>query len=93
MRLGAVTQQPNELLSYTVWYNHALVDEDEVLSASITADPVGEIIVSGVSTNTDRVQFWVTGGLSGVRYTLTVSMTTTEGRIYEDELIFLIREI
>lgn len=93
MRLGAIQQQPGERLSYTINYTDALTEGDNVLSATATVAPTDELVVDQVSAIDPLVRFWATGGVSGKRYTVTVQTTTADGRIFEDELIFVIREI
>ncbi|MEA3639909.1 MAG: hypothetical protein VBE63_08195 [Lamprobacter sp.] len=93
MRLGAANQQPGERLSYTVWYNDALTVSDNALESSVTVEPAGELVISEVQTLADRARFWVSGGVSGTQYKVTISTSTEEGRVFEDELIFRIQEI
>ena len=92
MRLGTVRQQPNERLSYSVTYEDVLTDNDNVSAATASVDPVG-LTVDNVSVIDPRVRFWVTGGVSGTRYKVTLSVDTDDGRHYEDEIMFLIREL
>lgn len=92
MKLGTVTQQPSERLSYTIDYSEALTDGDNVQSAIATVEPTG-LTVDNVSAYDPRVKFWVTGGTSGATYKVTVKTTTADGRLLEDEVTFKIKEI
>lgn len=93
MRLGMIQQQPGERLTYSITYEDALTAGDNVLSAEATVDPAGELVVESVGVIDPRVRLWVSGGVSGRRYTVTITTTTADGNIFEDELIFAIRDI
>lgn len=92
MNLGTVNQQPAERLSYSVDYADALTDGDNVQSASVAVSPAG-LTVNNVSVIDPRVRFWVNGGTSGVSYKLTLTVNTADGRIFQDEITFKIKEI
>lgn len=91
MKLGTVTQQPVERLSYTINYADDLTDGDNVESATATVSPPG-LTVDNVSPIDPRVKFWVTGGVPGTRYKVTITTNTADGRIFQDELIFNIKD-
>ena len=93
MRLGVVKQQPGERLSYSVSYEKALVSPDVLSGASAEVDPAGELLVDAIAYTDTAVQFWAAGGVSGTRYKITLTVSTTEGRVFEDELVFVVREI
>jgi hypothetical protein len=92
MKLGTVTQQPTERLSYTINYSDALTEGDNVESAFATVSPTG-LTVEDVSPLDPKVRFWVNGGTSGVVYKVTITVNTADGRIFQDEVIFRIKEI
>lgn len=92
MKLGTVTQQPTERQSYTIDYSEALTDGDNVETAWATVSPEG-LIVENVSPIDPKVRLWVTGGVSGTSYKVTVTTNTADGRIFQDELIFKIKDL
>ncbi len=92
MRVGIVTQQPAERLSYTVNYGDVLTAGDNVESALAAVSPVG-LTVDNVIVIDPRVRFWVTGGTTGVDYKVTLTVTTADGRVFQDEVKFKVREI
>lgn len=92
MKLGTVTQQPTERLSYTIDYSDVLTDGDNVDTATAVVSPPG-LTVENVSPLDPRVKFWVTGGVSGTAYKVTVTMNSADGRIFQDEVTFKIKEI
>lgn len=92
MNLGTVNQQPAERLSYSVDYTDALTDGDNVQSATASVSPAG-LTVNNVSVIDPRVRFWVNGGTSGVTYKVTLTVNTADGRTFQDEITFKIKEI
>lgn len=92
MKLGTVTQQPAERLSYTIDYSEFLTDGDNVQTATAVVSPAG-LTVDTVSVLDPRVRFFVEGGTTGERYKVTVNVETADGRQLQDELIFKIKEI
>lgn len=91
-KLGTVTQQPYERLSYTIDYSEFLTDGDNVQSATATVSPAG-LTVENVGVFDPRVKFWATGGVAGVKYKVEVSVVTADGRQIQDELVFKIKEV
>lgn len=92
MRLGTAQQQPSERLLYTIDYAEALTDEDRPLEATATVAPVG-LTVASPFTADSRVRFWVSGGTSGVSYKVELTVTTVDGRIFQDEITLRIKEL
>lgn len=92
MKLGTAIQQPAERLSYTINYASALTDGDNIESAYATVSPTG-LTVENVSTMDPKVRFWVTGGTPDVTYKVTITTNTADGRVFQDEVIFRIRDI
>lgn len=93
MKLGAIRQQPAETLSYTVNYDEALVDGETVTETTVTAEPSGELLITQTLVMANRIRFWATGGTSGKRYKVTVTTTTSDSRVFQDELLFSIRDL
>lgn len=91
MKLGRVRQQPNERLSYTVHYAGALPPGDELDFVVVCSDPRG-LLIDPIARLPDRARFWVTGGVSGQPYKVTVVAATKQGQMYEDELFFAIHD-
>lgn len=92
MKLGKVAQQPAERQSYSIEYSEALTGGDGIETAVATSSPEG-LVVESVTVTALRVQFWVSGGSSGVSYKVTVTANTKEGRTFQDELTFKIKEV
>lgn len=92
MKLGKVTQQPVERLSYTISYEDFFTDGDNVQTADVVATPAG-LTIDEVTINNPRVKFWVAGGTTGISYKIEANITTADGRILQDEIILKIKEI
>lgn len=92
MKLGTVAKQPAEKFSYTVDYSEALTENDNVESVTAVSTPAG-LEISNVGAYDPVVRFWAAGGESGVSYKVTLTVTTADGRIFQDELTFKIKEI
>ena len=93
MRLGTIKQQPDERLSYSIGYADVLQDDDTLETVDVTVDPAGELTIDAFGNTTTDVHLWATGGVDKSKYKVEVTVTTVAGRVYQDELIFVIREI
>lgn len=87
--IASYTQQPADRLDYDIPYE--VSSDDSVLSAVVAVSPVGLTVNEVVSGNT--VKLWVEGGTTGTTYKVTVTTTTSLGRIKQDELKFKIKDI
>lgn len=86
--IASYIQQPAERLDYDVPYDVA--SADSVLSAVVAVESSGLTVDSIVLGNT--VKLWVEGGTNGVSYKVTITTTTTLGRVKQDELKFRIKD-
>lgn len=90
--LGRYIKQPAEKESYSVEYADDLVDQDAIASAETTVTPTGLTIESTLVIGT-RVKVLVSGGgIPGTKHKITVTATTDDGRILQDEFIVAIKE-
>lgn len=92
MKLGQATKQPAERFSYTIDYSQALTDGDNVETVTAVVVPTG-LTISDVGAYDPRVKFWAAGGTDGVIYKVTFTVGTADGRIFQDEITFKIKEI
>ncbi len=89
--LATFTQQPTEILDYDVDFSAFLnAISDTAVSHTVTSEP--GITVNSSSLNAGRVKVWVTGGLSGQKYKITVRLTTDGGRLKEEEIVIKVKE-
>lgn len=92
MKLGTVTKQPVEKFSYTISYEEALTVGDNVESATAEVTPVG-LVIDNVAVIDPRVKFWASEGTAGITYKVTLTVITADGRTFQDEILFKIKEV
>lgn len=92
MLLGTVKKQPVEVLDYDFDYTEFLDGIDTLDSATTAVSPTGGLTVTG-SIVGDRVKVWASGGTDGSTYVVTVTATTVDGRVKQDELRVRIKEV
>lgn len=92
MKLGTYYKQPAERESYTIDYAQDLTAGDNLLSAQATVEPAG-LDVQPLFVTDPKLRFWVSGGTDGVSYKITITATTADNRILQDEVIVKIKEI
>ncbi|MGD9872444.1 MAG: hypothetical protein AB7S63_15525 [Thauera sp.] len=94
MILGVLTKQPSERrdidLTFAKWL--AKRPGDSLASAVSAVDPAGLAVESPVVAS-PIVKQWFSGGVDGQTYKVTVTVTTTQGRIEEVEFKVRVREV
>lgn len=89
--LETFTKQPGETLDYDISFAEFLAGyADTGLSATVTA--AAGITLDFFSLTQGVVKVWLSGGTTGQSYKVTVRLTTTGGRIKEDEIVIKIKE-
>jgi hypothetical protein len=95
MKLGNFKKQPAEVLDYDIDYTAWMPTGDTLLSATAVVDIVGagSLIVDSivVTSSTNIVKLWMSGGVDGVAYKVTVTIITNGGRAKEDEIQFSVK--
>ena len=89
--LGKFTKQPAEKESYSIDYADDLIDADAIASAVVTVTPEGLTLMSSLVVGT-RVKVFLEGGMAGVKYKVTATATTDDGRVLQDEFIVSIKD-
>ncbi len=84
MILGSYIKQPADVLDYDIDYMDFLSDGDSISAKSVAVSPNGLTIDSSAIFGT-RVKVWLSGGTNGITYKVTVTATTTDGRVKQDE--------
>lgn len=84
MNLGTFTKQPVEVKDYDLDYSEWLVAADTVEAAEVTVEPAG-LTVASVFTQDKKIKVYLSAGTNGTVYKLTVTMTTADGRVKQDE--------
>lgn len=85
-------QQPADNLDYAFDYADFLQAGDSVASGTQSVSPAGLSVTGPIKSGT-QLKYWVTGGVSGTKYKVTITMTTTLGRVKQDEAVFMIKDI
>lgn len=92
MILGNFTKQPIDVLDYDIDYSQWLTTGDNVESIDVTVEPSG-LTVDNTFVNDPRVKIYLSGGTNGSTYKITVTMTTADGRVKQDEFKLKVKEI
>ena len=97
-KIGSFTKQPGDILDYDVDYSAWLIEGDAVSASTVLIELLagqspGTLAVSGKNNLTSRVKLWLTGGANGDSYKVTVTMTSTEGRVKQDEFTMKVKEV
>lgn len=86
--LGVAKKQPGDTLDYDVDFERWIPEGDSLVVSSAVADDPG-IIIGDVEVIPPLVKVWLSAGISGRTYKITVTTTTAQGRIKEVD--FLVR--
>ena len=92
MILGNFTKQPVDVVDYDIDYSEWLTTGDNVQSTVVTVTPEG-LTVDSVFVNDPRIKIWISGGTNGVTYKVTVTATTADGRVKQDEFRVKVKDI
>lgn len=97
MILATYEKQPAEYKDYDIDYSQWLIPADDTISLVTTAvtsttEAVPTLSVDLIQNTVYVSKLWVAGGTVGVKYKITVLLTTLDGRIDESELIFNIKD-
>ncbi len=92
MYIGTVTQQPADKIDYDIDCSDLCQGGDSVASVTDDTTPAGLTVTTFVGTS-NKVKVWISDGISGATYKVQVTVTTTLGRIKQDEIRVKIKEI
>ena len=94
--LATYKQQPADRLDYDIWFAHDpdgaedwLVNSDTLASVDMMQPEGLDVIAMHFP---DRVKLWVTGGISGTTYKITLTVHTVAERSKQVELRFRIKD-
>lgn len=91
MSLKKFSQDPDEVLDYTLDWSEWLVDGDVISSAAATGD-TGLTVGSTVSFTTTTTTVWLSGGSAGSSYDVAVHVVTAGGREGDRSITLQIKE-
>jgi hypothetical protein len=92
MKLGTFTKQPVEIKDYDIDYTKWMPVGDSIQSVTASISPAG-LTLGSVLVNGLVVKIWLSGGTNGLSYKITVNVTTTGGRLQQDEFFIKVKEI
>jgi hypothetical protein len=82
--LNWASKDPRDVLDYQVDIGPALVGDDgdsiERIDVSVTPSAAGDLVVLSSAADGTRVVVWLAGGRSGIVYTVTIEVSTMNGR-------------
>lgn len=87
------TKQPLDQLDYDVNLTRWLPDGDTITDATASLDVDGELVVVSVQFVDGIVKVWLSGGVNGKTYIITVLVSTAGGRVKEVEFKLRVKEI
>lgn len=100
--LATFEKQPNDVQDYDVSFADWLyAQSDTGFSKSVTADSgitvsssslLSDTTSSGISVTNGKIKVWLSGGVSGTSYKITLTMTTTGGRTKEAEIKIKVKD-
>lgn len=94
--IGSYTKQSGEVESYSIDYSQDLDDGDQIVSATATVDQDQLLLINYcvfISVPGDqRSRVMLAAGTDGVKYKITVTAKTQQGRTLEDEFYVKIKE-
>lgn len=75
------TKDPLDVIDHVIDWSKYLGTEDTIsVPPTLTVTPAGELTVRDVYLEGNLVRFWCEGGVAGVTYKLSCTITTTGGR-------------
>ena len=91
-------KQPADSYDYDFTYNEWLMGQDYVDNVSIQTFPSDATDVDGLQVNVYNLQggelkLWISGGKNGVTYKVTLTATTKEHRIKQNEFKLKVKDI
>ncbi len=86
----SITKDPDSVLDYIWDFSEWMPSGDSIASHIVTPD--SGITVDASTDDTDTVTVWLSGGTAGQAYTVSVKITTAQGRVVERSVLFIISE-
>ncbi len=98
MLLGTFNKQPSEVYDYDFDYAEWLTVGDNLESCVVTVFPDDSAEPDGLKIETVIVidpilKIWLKGGKNSTTYKITLTSTTADGRIKEDEIKIKVKDI
>jgi len=92
MILGKFVKQPLEKESYSIDFADDLTEEDAIAEATVTVFPEGLTVAWFLIVGTRVKVMLHDGGPVGTKHKVTVTATTDDGRVMQDEFVVTIKD-
>ena len=89
--LGTQIKQPADRLDYDISFEDWLPEGDFVETATASVSPTGELAIDDILVLSPLVKVWLSDGLNGGSYKVTVTATTNQGRVKETDFKVRVR--
>lgn len=90
-------KDPNDLLDHMFDWGSAdepfLAPGEEIVAATVTVAPTGELAVTSTSNTTSTVTFRLGSGVVGNKYTITCQITTSTGNIANRKATISVKDL
>jgi hypothetical protein len=90
--LGTQIKQPADHLDYDISFADWLPDDDFVETATASVSPTGELVITDILVLSPLVKVWLSDGVDGGSYKITVIATTNQGRVKETDFKIRVRD-
>jgi hypothetical protein len=90
--LGRFSKQPSEILDYDVDFTDWFVGRTDTPVSFVVVAEAGITVVSSARTG-DVVKVLLSGGTTGIKYKITVRLTTAAGLVKEADFTVNVREV
>jgi len=91
--LPSYNKQPAEVIDVDISCADWLPTSDSIASASAVGDDGITVGLSEIDNGQKIVKQWVSGGLTLTKYKITVTITSTEGRVKEADFYIKVKEL
>ena len=88
--LATITQQPGDIRDYDIDFSEWFPVGDTVIGATLSVLPLG--LTAGYALQGMRVKVWLSHGVVGQTYKVTITASTSDGRAKETELRVKIKD-
>jgi hypothetical protein len=90
MSLGSKTQDPSDILDYTVNWGAFLLGDTITTSAWTVSTGLTSVLETNSTT---AATIWISGGQAGVSYTVTNTIMTAGGRTAERSFTLIVNNL
>lgn len=78
--LGALIKSADDRRDVDVSFEQWLPEGDVIMSATADSDK-DDLVIEAVQLFDSTVKIWMSGGVAGKSYTVSIAVTTAEGRV------------